>query len=71
MKSIYCTLILLLVIPAVSAAQTPAADSKPATTPAPRKLDKAAAYYHYTLAHMYEEQVTVYGRSDKDRKSVV
>ena len=31
---------------------------------APRKVDKAAAYYHYTLAHMYEEMVTAYGRSD-------
>lgn len=31
---------------------------------APRKIDKAAAYYHYTLAHMYEEMVTAYGRSD-------
>ena len=70
MKSIYCTLILLLVIPAVSAAQTPAADSKPATTPAPRKLDKAAAYYHYTLAHMYEEQVAVYGRSELANKAI-
>ena len=70
MKSIYCTLILLLVIPAVSAAQTPSADSKPATAPAPRKLDKAAAYYHYTLAHMYEEQVAVYGRSELANKAI-
>jgi tetratricopeptide (TPR) repeat protein len=38
-------------------------DSKPAPT-APHKVDKAAAYYHYTLAHMYEEMVTAYGRSD-------
>ncbi len=30
----------------------------------PRKFDRAAAYYHYTLAHMYEEMVTAYGRSD-------
>src|SRR6202171_2197490 len=70
MKSIYCTLILLLVIPAVSAAQPSSADSKPATVPAPRKLDKAAAYYHYTLAHMYEEQVAVYGRSELANKAI-
>lgn len=38
-------------------------DAKPGQS-APRKLDKAAAYYHYTLAHMYEEMVTAYGRSD-------
>src|SRR5579863_8743442 len=38
-------------------------DAKPAPA-SPRKIDKAAAYYHYTLAHMYEEMVTAYGRSD-------
>jgi tetratricopeptide (TPR) repeat protein len=36
---------------------------------APRKADKAAAYYHYTLAHMYEEMVTAYGRSDLATKA--
>ena len=41
------------------------ADSiQPDPKPAPHKVDKAAAYYHYTLAHMYEEMVTAYGRSD-------
>jgi tetratricopeptide (TPR) repeat protein len=42
-------------------------DTKPpdnSSQPSPRKVDKAAAYYHYTLAHMYEEMVTAYGRSD-------
>ena len=47
---------------------TPASDaSQPDTRisqSSPRKVDKAAAYYHYTLAHMYEEMVTAYGRSD-------
>jgi tetratricopeptide (TPR) repeat protein len=66
-------LCLLLMIGAVSAAvaqttQPPATqDSKPpdiSSQPSPRKVDKAAAYYHYTLAHMYEEMVTAYGRSD-------
>jgi tetratricopeptide (TPR) repeat protein len=72
MKSIYCTLIFLMVIPAVSAAQAPSADSKPATASAaaPRKLDKASAYYHYTVAHMYEEQVAVYGRSELANKAI-
>jgi len=37
---------------------------KPDSKASPRQLDRAAAYYHYTLAHMYEEQVTVYGRSE-------
>ena len=70
MKSIYCTLILLLVGAIPSVAQTPAADAKPAPTPTPRKLDKAAAYYHYTLAHVYEEQVAVYGRSELANKAI-
>ena len=38
-------------------------DAQSSQTPL-RKVDKAAAYYHYTLAHMYEEMVTAYGRSD-------
>jgi len=50
----------------VAVAQT--SQSTPATPESsqssPRKVDKAAAYYHYTLAHMYEEMVTAYGRSD-------
>ena len=51
----------------MAVAQT--SQSTPATTPessqsSPRKVDKASAYYHYTLAHMYEEMVTAYGRSD-------
>ena len=70
MKSIYCTLILLLATSTSLAQQAPAADSKPATPPAPRKVDKAAAYYHYTLAHVYEEQVAVYGRSELANKAI-
>jgi tetratricopeptide (TPR) repeat protein len=59
-------LFLVLAVASVAVAQT--SQSAPATAdssqPAPRKVDKAAAYYHYTLAHMYEEMVTAYGRSD-------
>lgn len=36
---------------------------------AAHKTDRAAAYYHYTLAHMYEEMVTAYGRSDLANKA--
>jgi hypothetical protein len=32
-------------------------NSKP-TLASPHKVDHAASYYHYTLAHLYEEQVT-------------
>jgi len=37
---------------------------------APHKGDRAAAYYHYSLAHMYEEMVTAYGRSDLANKAI-
>jgi tetratricopeptide (TPR) repeat protein len=45
------------------------APSKPAQA-SPRKVDHAAAYYHYTLAHLYEEQVTAYGRSELANKAM-
>jgi tetratricopeptide (TPR) repeat protein len=53
-------------------ADSKAADSKaPQLKPAqPRKGDRAAAYYHYMLAHMYEEQVTIYGRSELANKAM-
>src|SRR3954454_5704071 len=61
--------LLMIAVATVAVAQTSqSAQSAPAeNAPAqssPRKPDKAAAYYHYTLAHMYEEMVTAYGRSD-------
>ncbi len=46
---------------------TPPADKS--TQSSPRKVDKSAAYYHYTMAHMYEEMVTAYGRSDLASKA--
>jgi tetratricopeptide (TPR) repeat protein len=43
--------------------------SKPSQS-SPSKADRATAYYHYTLAHMYEEQVTIYGRSELANKAM-
>ena len=70
----------LILIGALYAQQKPASDPKqPDNTPAqptqptqsaPRKVDRAAAYYHYALAHMYEEQVAVYGRSELANKAI-
>src|SRR5215831_14433321 len=64
-------LFLVLGVGTLAAAQT--SESKPAASdadqPSPRKVDKAAAYYHYALAHMYEEMVTAYGRSDLAMKA--
>src|ERR1700676_3927144 len=52
-------------------ASAPAAEtSKSATTPAPKKTDRAAAYYHYSVAHMYEDQFAVYNRSDLVTKNI-
>src|SRR5579864_333394 len=48
-------------------ADPPASESKPSS---PRKADKSAAYYHYTLAHMYEEEVTADGRSELSNKAI-
>jgi tetratricopeptide (TPR) repeat protein len=64
--------VLFLAAGAVLAQQKPASvpDSRSATPPAARKVDKAAAYYHYTVAHTYEEQVAVYGRSDLANKAI-
>lgn len=67
---------MISVAAAVAAGQTTqsSTDSKQpeanAPQSSPRKVDKSAAYYHYALAHMYEEQVTVYGRSDLANKAI-
>src|SRR5579864_8385157 len=64
-------LFLVLGVASVAVAQTSQSTSdQPEPAPSsPRKVDKAAAYYHYTLAHMYEEMVTAYGRSDLATKA--
>ena len=46
-------------------ASTPASTSPKAKVP-----DRAAAYYHFSLAHMYEEQVATYGRSELANKAI-
>ena len=52
-----------------SSAQPEAAPDSKAPASSPRKVDRASAYYHYTLGHMYEEMVTAYGRSDLATKA--
>ena len=72
MKSIYRSILVLSMAVGAMAQQSPtssnaAADKaagKPQAPASPRKVDRAAAYYHYTVAHMYEEQVAMYGRSE-------
>src|SRR5437773_5129560 len=81
MKISHRPLFLLLVAIAGVSQQAPAssepkaAESKPASDTktaqaAPRKVDKASAYYHYALAHMYEEQVAMYGRTELANKAI-
>ena len=36
---------------------------------APKKPDKAQAYYHYMLGHMYEDMVSMYGRPEYASKA--
>ena len=72
MKRYFFAVFVLLVAAAASFAQSASApeNTKQADPSAAHKPDKAAAYYHYTLAHMYEEQVAVYGRSDLATKAI-
>src|SRR4051812_16064608 len=55
----------LLVSPALLAAQS-AKPSVPSTSAAPSSADpdRSSAYYHYGLAHLYEEMAVTAGRPD-------
>src|SRR5215468_9422362 len=71
MKRISFAFCVLLATTPFSFGQITAAPENPKQVEsAAHKPDKAAAYYHYTLAHMYEEQVAVYGRSDLATKAI-
>jgi tetratricopeptide (TPR) repeat protein len=51
--------------------KTPSSAPLPATNSAPAKApDRAAAYYHYSLAHMYEELVSIYQSSEFANKAI-
>ena len=54
--------------PSATTEKAPPTDSTSA--PAAHKENKAAAYYHFTMAHMYEEQMAAYGRSDLVSKAI-
>jgi tetratricopeptide (TPR) repeat protein len=79
MKRFFPALITSLFFAAAAFAQTSPSsttNSKPADSAQTKaeasahKADRGAAYYHYMLAHMYEEQVTVYGRSELANKAL-
>lgn len=44
--------------------------AKDATADKPVVPDKAEAYYHFSLAHMYEEMMAMYGRSEYATKAI-
>lgn len=70
MNSFYRGLIVLL-LPVAALAQKPATQPSVSAQQAQApKVDKAAAYYHYALAHIYEEQMMIYGRSDLATKAI-
>src|SRR5438874_2377084 len=50
--------------------QAGATQSSAPKASAPKKTDHAASYYHYALAHMYEEMVAMYGRSEYVTKAI-
>src|SRR5258708_21834560 len=51
--------------------KAPAAkNATPEPSKADKKPDQAAAYYHFSLAHMYEEMMAMYGRSEYATKAI-
>jgi len=48
----------------------PAANSGSASTETKKVPDRAQAYYHYSLAHMYEELVSIYQSSEFANKAI-
>ena len=66
MKTVH-QVIFVFLLAATAVGQQAPATSTPATA---KKSDRAAAYYHYTVAHMYEDQFAVYNRSDLATKAI-
>lgn len=74
-----CSALLFLVATASGFAQSqpqkpissaaPAAQQSAAANPAPQP-DRASSYYHYSLAHMYEELAAAYGRAEYANKAI-
>ena len=70
--TLFCVAGVLLVSPALLAAQS-AKPTPPAATPAassPGEPDRSSAYYHYGLAHLYEEMAVSAGRPDYATQAV-
>jgi tetratricopeptide (TPR) repeat protein len=61
---------MLLATPALFAAPPQVAAPKPAPAAVQPTPDRSAAYYHYGLAHLYEEMAITAGRSDYATQAV-
>lgn len=51
-------------------AKTPSQSENKSAAAAAQQPDRASAYYHYALAHMYEEMATTYGRPEYATRSI-
>ena len=75
-KTFLLSLVLVVSTGVITLAQNPpqspqdSATSAANSSPKSKVPDRAAAYYHFALAHMYEEQVAAYGRSDLANKAI-
>ncbi len=71
---LFAVLFAALAASAQTPAKTPTPNSAPvsAQTPSAAKPtpDRAAAYYHYSIAHIYEELVALYGRSEFANRAI-
>ena len=58
--------------PQQAAAAQSTSPAKPSTTPGstPQEPNRAAAYYHFGLAHMYEDMATNYGRPEYATRAI-
>lgn len=56
--------------PSASPQQPADKPAAPGMPEAARKVDHAASYYHYSLAHMYEEMMAMYNRSEYANKAI-
>jgi len=70
--TLFCVAGVLLVSPALLAAQSAKPTPPPATPAAssPGEPDRSSAYYHYGLAHLYEEMAVSAGRPDYATQAV-
>lgn len=56
-------------LPTLAQSKAPAAPAA-ADSKSPQSPDRASAYYHYALAHSYEEMATTYGRPDYATRAI-